>query len=310
MSSELVRSQRAELALRLGLPDGPPRPHRYYELARKRLSLEGRDVAYVSLGEGPPLLLVHGLMTSSYSFRYILHDLARDYSVLCPDLPGAGQSAKDSARPHTPSAMSAFLKGFLDALGVERARVVGNSLGGLCALRFTADHPERVLRLAVMHAPGFPELRVALMRALLAVPALRNGFARYLRRNRFAFVARNVHYAQPLMSAEEVLEYAGIFETREGCRTFIRILRDALIPAELSDLHQRLAGNSRLPPTLLLWARRDPMVSPKFGPRFQALMPHAQLIWMDGVSHFMHVDDPQATLRHLQPFLTGRGDQD
>jgi pimeloyl-ACP methyl ester carboxylesterase len=298
-------TETATLTAELGLPLLPPRPHPYYELERRTVRVGGSRLGYLDVGAGPPLLLVHGLMTSSYSWRYLIEPLSARYRLLIPDLPGAGISDASPSRSHGPEAMAHVLAGFLDAVEVERAAVVGNSLGGVFALRFALDYAERVERLVIMHSPGFPELRIKAMRALLAVPPVREGFAAYLVKHRNRFVARNVHYATDALSVEEVIEYAGIFESIEGARTFVRILRDALAPAELEHLWARVAERAPACPILLLWAKHDALVPAAFGERYAQRLPGARLTWMDDVSHFMHVDDPDATASILLEFLEG-----
>jgi pimeloyl-ACP methyl ester carboxylesterase len=165
------------------------------------------------------------------------------------------------------------------------------------------DHPDRVEKLVVMHAPGFLHARARAMQVGLAVAPLRAGFRRHLLRNGHAFVRKNVHYHKPLLSAEEIIEYATLFESREGVDSFIRILRDCLAPRELKDFHQRMRATPLTMPTLLVWAREDALVSPAFGPRYQALMPGSELVWMEDTSHFMQVDAPEKTVEILHRFL-------
>src|SRR6185503_16446012 len=99
------------------------------------------DVAYRELGDGPPLPLVHGLMTSSYSFRYVLAPLAERYRVLVPDLPGAGATTAVPDRSHGAAEMASFLGELIDALGVRGAACVGNSLGGYLCMRLALADP-------------------------------------------------------------------------------------------------------------------------------------------------------------------------
>lgn len=287
----------------LGLPRDPPDPHPYYDLEPRQIETARGSIRYFDLGDGPPLLLVHGLMTSSYSWRYVMQALAESHRVVVPDLPGSGESAQDPSAPHGPEAMSVWLADFMDRLDIPRWDVIGNSLGGVFSLRFALDHPGRVSRLGIMHSPGFPEMRIRLMRGLLSVPPLRAAFVAYLRRRGDRFVSKNVHYARPIMSGEEVVEYGGIFRTDAGAKTFARILRDSLPPAELKRLWADVASKPPEMAILLLWARQDVMVPAKFGDRYKARLPNADLVWMDGVSHFMHVDGPDATLAHLRAFL-------
>ena len=122
---------------------------RTVELGQRRIHLS-------ELGAGPALLLIHGggpgaSGLSNYSRN--IEALARAFSVLVPDMPGYGGSSKDVARDDPFGDLAGAMQALLDRLEIERAHVVGNSLGGACALRLALDRPERVDRLVLM-GPG------------------------------------------------------------------------------------------------------------------------------------------------------------
>ncbi len=297
------------------LSPSPKRPHDFYSLERRYVPVRmpGREapvrLSYVEAGSGPPMLLVHGLMTSAYSFRYVVSALAKRYRVLVPDLPGAGKSDAPVDLPMTPERLVNALDGFLAAAGVQRAYVVGNSIGGYLSLWLALLRPERVERLCVMHAPGFPELRLYALKAALALPGA-NGLLRWLTRQPEQFVIDNVHYRDPgLMSQEEAREYAAIFRDPARTAVFARVLAETMDPFAMRRLpeavrQRREAGG--LPDTLLLWSTEDALVPPEYGRKYQALLPKARLRWLQGTSHFMHVDTPEETVRELLEFGEAR----
>src|ERR671933_2508314 len=101
----------------------------------QEIEAEGLPARYLTAGEGPPLLLLHGVGDNALDWRWVMPALARRYRVYAPDLPGSGGSAKPDA-DYSPAFFTRFVAAFLDALGVDRAAaVVGNSLGGLVGLR-------------------------------------------------------------------------------------------------------------------------------------------------------------------------------
>jgi pimeloyl-ACP methyl ester carboxylesterase len=294
------------------LPQTPHRPHDFYELPRRFVSLDvpghPRPVvlSWVEKGEGRPLLLVHGLMTDAYSFRYVISRLSEHYRVLAVDLPGAGRSDADPELPATPPQVAAVLDAFLGSQGIDRAYVVGNSLGGYLSLWLAVLYPRRVERLVVMHAPGFPEARLYALKGALRVPGT-GALLRLLTRRPEQFVVDRQHYADDsIKSKEEARQYGAIFRDPARREVFRRVLGESTDPTWMKALHQRLeawrAPGANPPPVLLLWARKDVMVSPEFGPRYQALIPHASLQWVDHASHFMHVDAPERTLEALLRF--------
>jgi pimeloyl-ACP methyl ester carboxylesterase len=296
------------------LPLVPFRPHSYFALASREVAVKhpARPVPIrlhcKIAGQGPPLLLIHGLMTSSYSFRYVIPALAARYQVIVPDLPGAGRS--ETLLPEVPvsaRAIGQLIAALIGALDIEPPFVVGNSLGGYQALWCAVLFPDQVRKLIIMHAPGFPQVRLSLLLLLLASPAGRSLMRWRLRRDPEGFAAHNIHYHDAsLMSREEAAEYGAIFRDPARTELFIRILRESFDPADRRELEERLAeirsGQGRLPPVRLLWARQDTLVPPDFGWKYQKLLPTAELVWFEGASHFLQVDAPERTVEEIMRF--------
>jgi pimeloyl-ACP methyl ester carboxylesterase len=300
------------------LPEKGPWPHPYYGLDDSFVEVafadaEGQErrvnVRQKKTGDGPPLVLIHGLMTSSYSWRYVLEPLARRYRVHAPDLVGAGASDKPSDMKYSVENVARFLVAYVRAIAKEPVYLIGNSLGGLYALRalMIAGAGSLARRYVLMHAPGYPILRTRLLKALFAAPALGPGLATLVAKvsHRFPeqFVARNVHYARKdMMSREECVEYGRTFETLDGARVFARILAESLDPSEHERIIGELRGSPLGIPVRLLYATKDVMVPPEIGPKYLADMPGAELVWMDDASHFLHVDAPERTLAQIFDF--------
>src|SRR4029077_14343566 len=112
----------------------------------------GCGSSVLEAGEGPPVVLLHGLGATNASMLPTLAELARDHRVLAPDLPGFGDSEKP-VRAYDPAFYARWLVEFLDATGVERAVVIGNPMGGRIAIEVGLTAPERVDRL-VLFAPS------------------------------------------------------------------------------------------------------------------------------------------------------------
>jgi pimeloyl-ACP methyl ester carboxylesterase len=300
------------------LPAKGPRPHPYYAIEDTFLNVTFTDhvgesrrigVRHKVTGDGPPLVLVHGLMTSSYSWRYVLEALGRRYRVFAPDLVGAGLSDKPLDLRYSVENVARFLAAYVRAVAKVPVYLIGNSLGGLYALRALLTERDRTLarRFVLMHAPGYPLVRTRLLSTIFATPALGAATAELVARtaHRFPeqFVARNVHYARgDMMSLEECSEYGRLFETLEGARVFAKILAESLQPAEHARIIAMLRSQGLSCPTKILFARKDVMVPPSFGPRYHADIPGSELVWIDGASHFLQVDAPERTVHEIGSF--------
>jgi pimeloyl-ACP methyl ester carboxylesterase len=290
------------------LPERPRLPHPYFDVRSERMVVTTPELGALSAqvrvhGSGPPLLLVHGLMTSSYSWRYVLEPLGERFTVYAPDLPGAG--ASEPAPSYAPEACARWIGALQRALGIRGCRVIGNSMGGYLCMRLALDDPEAVGRLVNVHSPGVPEARLVLLGAALALPGARSLLRRLVQRDPLRWVHANVHYRdESRKSLEEAHAYGDPLATRAGVDAFRGYLAETMaigpIRAFQAALRDRQARGASFPvPLIHLYAREDPMVPPRFGPILAAAT-GAPLVWIDEASHFMHVD---ARERFLPPAL-------
>jgi pimeloyl-ACP methyl ester carboxylesterase len=293
------------------LPERPRVPHIYDRCEAREVTLEGSPFAGMRVharrhGEGPPLLLLHGLMTSGYSWRYVLEPLGRRFTCWAPDLPGNGRSDRPLDVPYSPANLALWLAEVQRALGIRGCPVVANSMGGYIAMRLALDDPGAMSRLVNVHSPGVPEARLWLLRAAFALPGS-EALARWLfRRKPLEWAHANVHYFdESLKSLEEAREYGALLGEYSGAQALVKYLKETMsvVPmrAFQRELEARRAAGQGFPvPLLLVYARRDPMVPPRFGEAFARAIPDARLVWLDDASHFAHVD---AVERFLPPVL-------
>ncbi len=295
------------------LPDLPRVPHDLARTTSREIAMRSRPfgeqrVHYREIGEGPPLLLVHGLMTTSYSWRYVYAPLAARYRVIAPDLPGAGRTTKSADCNHSAAALAEWIGEFQEALGIRGCLAVGNSLGGYLCMRHALRDEGAFARLVNIHSPALPDARYYALHGGLAIPGVRAALAAVIRRDRERWVWKNVHYFdETLKSREETREYAAPLGDDAGIATFIRYLYDTMSPAgfaEFRDALEARKGRAFPMPLLLLYSRQDPLVPPKNGDRLHALIAESTLTWLDHTSHFAHVDTPEPVVREVMAFLT------
>ncbi len=120
---------------------------------------------YLVAGEGPPLVLLHGVGDSADTWRHVIPALARTHRVYAPSFPGSGRSAKPSI-DYSPALLSVFLQRFLDTLAIERPVIVGNSMGGLVAARFALSAPTGVTGLCLVDSAGLGRQLTLAMRVM------------------------------------------------------------------------------------------------------------------------------------------------
>ncbi len=263
-----------------------------------RVDLSGRRVHLLDAGHGPAVLLVHGLPSRALLWREVVPVLARRARVLAPDLPGFGRSDPSGDEPLDLPAHAARLLRLLDALGIERATVVGHDVGGGIAQVLATRHPERVERLGLVNSVAYDNWPVPEMKALrLASPlmdrvparltrgaierGLRRGFLHPERANRYL-----EHFLEP-------------FSTAEGMEVLLRQLR-ALDDRSTLETAPLLRG-LRIP-AAVVWGRHDPFLDPEWAERLASDLPAAELTRVEA-SHFSPADAPHEVARALLALL-------
>jgi len=272
----------------------------------RHVTLHGHDVGYRMAGEGPVVLLIHGMAGSSRTWRDVMPPLARDHTVIAPDLLGHGESAK----PLGDYSLGAYASGLRDlvvgALGVERATIVGQSLGGGVAMQLAYQHPELCERLVLVGSGGLGR-EVSWILRMLTLPAAEYlmpiFFPRFLRDrgNRVSTFLRDRGIRAPHL-AEMWRAYASLAEP-ESRQAFVRTLRAVIDPGG-----QTVSAADRLylaaaVPTLIVWGDRDDIIPVEHARRAHELMPGSRLEIFEGAGHFLHVEQPARFVEVLSDFI-------
>jgi pimeloyl-ACP methyl ester carboxylesterase len=262
----------------------------------EHVELHGHPVAYHRMGEGPALVLVHGITSSSRTWHAVLPKLAERHTVIAPDLLGHGGSAKPRG-DYSLGAYASGIRDLLSVLDVPRATLVGHSLGGGIAMQFAYQFPERLERLVLVDSGGLGNevsiwLRAAtLPGAELVLPLL---FSERMRNAGFG-VGRVLGKLGFRADANIRGVVEGIESLADGDarRAFVHTARSVIDPAgQRVDARDRLYLSEGVP-TLLLWGERDPIIPASHGRRAHEMMPHSQLVIFPGAGHFPFNDDPR-----------------
>jgi pimeloyl-ACP methyl ester carboxylesterase len=237
-----------------------------------RGSLRHGPVVASQVGSGPPLLLLHGLGGSGTWWDRNLPALSAAFSVTTVDLPGFGSSHPDARLilDEVPDQVA----GLMAEQGIERAHVMGHSMGGLVAGGLAADHPERVDRLVLVDA-GFLSLDPTL-------------------RHRVTGLVRTLPWTAP-----SILPVLMRDMLRSGP------IRMAAATAELlrKDWSDKLPYISA--PTLVVWGEHDRVCNPRIGEQIAATVPAARLVVIPGAGHNPMWEKPEVFDRQILPFLQG-----
>jgi pimeloyl-ACP methyl ester carboxylesterase len=270
------------------------------------VDLHGQRVFYHHRGEGPAILLIHGITSSSRTWRAVMDPLAARHAVVAPDLLGHGRSGKPRG-DYSLGAYASSLRDLLALLRVERVTVVGHSLGGGIAMQFAYQFPDRVERLVLVDSGGLgEEVSLALRAATLpgaefVLPLLFSPVTRTVGRSVGRLLGRlGLRASADVRGLAEGLDSLGDADAR---RVFVHTARSVIDPrGQRVDARNRLYLSEDVP-TLLIWGERDPIIPPDHGHRAQGLMPHSRLEVFPGAGHFPFNDDPQRFARVLDEFI-------
>jgi pimeloyl-ACP methyl ester carboxylesterase len=272
------------------------------------VTVHGYRRAYVKAGNGPAVLLVHGIGDSSDTWRPVLEQLAEDHTVIAPDLLGHGRSEKPRA-DYTVGGYANGMRDLLAVLEVDRATVVGHSLGGGVAAQFAYQFPERCERLVLVGSGGLgrtvsPLLRVAAVPGVEALMPLL-GFPPVKLFSRIGASVLRLFDTSLGRDAEEILAVFDALPNTEARRAILRTLRSGVDwQGQVITMLDR-AYLAHDVPTLIVWGRRDAIIPLGHARLARIAFPDSELVIFDEAGHFPHHTDPPRFARVVREFVAG-----
>lgn len=257
------------------------------------IDVDGESIHYVDEGKGPPVVLIHGFGGHTYSYRYLIPELARDHRVVALDLLGFGYSERVSDANYSHQAQAGRVLGLMDALEIDRASLVGHSMGGEVAMRVAAACPERVVRMALVASVSGDRVR------MLPVTPLAKPFLRVF----------SVLFGKQMLRAS--------FYDRSKLTDDIweAYHRPALIRGSMDGLykimkHTRgdppISFGSITAPVLLMSAEHERIIPGWMSRRLRERFPAAQTAVIPGAGHVLLEERPDECNAVLRRFLDGR----
>jgi pimeloyl-ACP methyl ester carboxylesterase/putative sterol carrier protein len=266
---------------------------------------DGKRLSTYAFGEGPPVVLLHGLAATKLSYLPLLPALAKRHRVIVPDLPGHGESTKRRGS-YTPAAFSRTVLSLMDQLSVDRAAVIGNSMGGRIALEVAAEAPDRVEALVLLD-PAAAGLPFPLYARLLGLLPTGVGAVPVPWRKRLVVAGIRQLFAHPdrlprnayLAGADEFIR---IYRSGRARVALLAAMR-GLIADEPEAFWDRAAATEAR--TLILWGQKDRLVPIRLGRKLARRMPDAELVVLPDVGHVPQFEVPEQTRELVLGFLEG-----
>ena len=245
----------------------------------KETTVFGQKIHYVEAGSGPTVILLHGLGGSSQVWQFNIAALAEKYHVVVPDQIGFGKSDKPLVNYRIRTYVD-FLDQFCKQLGIERASLVGNSMGGWIATAFTAAFPDRVDKLVLVDAAGYAPPKDLDTRSFYGLnPTTREGMK--------VLVAK-VFYNK-LFLTDAAIDQAIATRLAAGDGYTINSITESIIRGEdfLDDAVKTIKR-----PTLIIWGRQDGLVPLAEGEHFNKDIAGSKLVVFDQCGHMPNVEKP------------------
>jgi pimeloyl-ACP methyl ester carboxylesterase len=266
------------------------------------MELDGARMRYLRAGSGPPLVLVHGLLGYSFSWRHAMPALAGYATVYAPDMLGCGFSAQPEELDCTMRANAQRLLRFLDGLGVASCDLLGASQGGAVVMKAAALEPDRVRRLILM-APVNPWSSRGMRRAhILSNRLVAPLFLRLAPYFRFThtFFLRRVFGDASRIRPGTLEGYSAAFSAPGSLEHKLSLLRSW--KADLQELKSVLPQIASIP-TLLLWGSRDTAVSLASAEHLRQQFKDCRMEVFEGVGHVPYEEVPEEFNRAVIDFL-------
>jgi len=272
---------------------------------REMIVVHGHRRAFRRAGSGPPLLLIHGIGDDSASWSGVFDDLARDFTVIAPDLLGHGESDKPRA-DYSVGGFANGMRDLLEILDVDRVTVVGHSLGGGVAAQFAYQYPERCERLVLVSSGGVaravsPALRLASMPvADIVLPIMNLPLGRLVT----GWIIEGLRLSGNDLGrdAADLHRITDALPDVESRLAFTRTLRSVVDwRGQVVTMRDRVYLASAMP-MMIVWGTNDGIIPVHHAFAAHAAVPSSRLEIYDGAGHFPHHHDPDrftADLRHF-----------
>ena len=249
--------------------------------------------------DGPVLVMIHGLSASLHTWEPWIQRLKSDYRVISIDLAGHGLTGPNPSHDYSMSAQAALVNEVLEQVGAQRYSIIGSSMGGFVAWRHTLDYADKVQKLVLIGASGYPRANTdpGLIWKLLQTPGLNKILNKATPRSFVEPMVRSTYGNSPVVDDVLIDRYWELAR-REGNRNAATIL---LTAGDIPDQHLELKHLDK--PAFVMWGANDPLVPVEDAHKFHRDLPSSTLVIYEDLAHIPFEEDPDRTLADLRRFL-------
>lgn len=285
-------------------PPIPPYFEAFERIPIHTVEVNGERVAYLDIGQGQPVILIHGFGGSMWQWEHQQQPLSAEFRLITPDLIGSGLSTKPDIE-YRPEQMLEYFIGFMDALRIRQATLVGNSMGAGLAIGMALTYPDRVSQLVLIDGlPANVRERLtspSIKRALdTAAPSWLASFGNWLFGGVMIESVLKEIVHDPALLTPAVIERSNRNRQRPGVIPPLMTVRDTL-PLWESGFATRI-GEIRHP-TLILWGEEDRVFPLPTGEDLQRTIKGSALVRIPNAGHIPQWERPDLANRAMIEFL-------
>lgn len=267
---------------------------------------EAVKLAVHETGKGKPIVLIHGLGASSYTWRKVVPELAKTHRVIAIDLKGFGQSDKPLDARYSIFDQARLIEDYLRRNKIRNATLIGHSFGGGVALAVAMDQmnaaSRNIDRLVLIDSIAYRQ-PMPFFFQLLRIPVVGElGMSLIPPEVQMARAMSIAYYKDDKVQQDAVANYASALHS-EGGRHALLYTINSLDPDQADEFSKRYKDFTL--PALVLWCDHDRIVPISVGKRLVQDLPNARIKVIEDCGHIPHEEQPEATLHELQPFVAG-----
>ncbi|MDL4840439.1 alpha/beta fold hydrolase [Aquibacillus rhizosphaerae] len=238
------------------------------------------------LNNKPPIILIHGFVSSTYTFKHIIPLLAEKFSVVAIDLPGFGRSEKSKKFIYSFKNYAKLIVECLNFFNLNKVTIVGHSMGGQIALYMAKYFPDKLTNLILLSSSGYLEKVKNPLFFGSYLPFSRFFLERYIKRKNVRSSVENVFYNHQLITEELLKEFQIPLMDKDFYISLLRLLRHREGDFTTEQLLEIQV------PTLLIWGSEDKVVPVEIGNRLVTDLPNAKLITYEKTGHLLTHERP------------------
>ncbi|MDM8518157.1 alpha/beta fold hydrolase, partial [Desulfobacterales bacterium HSG16] len=273
---------------------------KYTDEDSRFIEINGTRVHYCDQGEGPVVVLLHGILSSLQTWNDWVESLSGHYRIIRLDMPGFGLTEHFESEPYSKELNIDFLNRFFESLGLEKFDIAGNSIGGYFAWNYALAYPEKVNKLVLLDPVGYPQDLPGIIN-FVNIPGLSNLAARVTPRIFIEKSIREIYGNKAKVTDELIDQYHDMLMNPQNRGVYVDIFR--LLKQKASSTMLCHGINEIKAPTLLMWGKDDPWVPVGVVKEWERDLPLSKTIVYDGVGHLPMEEIPRQSASDTHAFL-------